>query len=68
MTASLLYLPRALWITALVGTVVAVFYLVTPHVTLAYAPLAENTHLLPEQDAAFRQAMAALDKPDTLAC
>ncbi|MCR9088574.1 MAG: hypothetical protein NXH97_17720 [Rhodobacteraceae bacterium] len=68
MTASLVFLPRALWIAALVGFIVCAFYLLAPRVAGAYAAPVENTHLLPEQDAAFRQAMAALGTPDRMVC
>lgn len=68
MTASLVYVPRALWIAALVGIAVYAAYLVAPQVAVAATPPVENTHLLPEQHEAFRQAMAAFEKPATMVC
>ncbi|MEM8958939.1 MAG: hypothetical protein AAGC86_14140 [Pseudomonadota bacterium] len=68
MTASLVYVPRALWIAALVGITVYAVHLAAPQVALATTPPVENTHLLPEQHEAFREAMEALDKPATMVC
>lgn len=62
------YLPRALMVAALVGVIASAFFFAAPQVAISSPPPVENTHLLPEQHEAFRQAMAALEKPANMVC